>query len=65
MYSLQLSHMQYGVVNSSHHAVCYVPRAYLPYNWEFVPFDTFTHFTHILSLYERFYLAEVILYIQS
>ena len=57
--------MQYSIADFSQHAVYYIPRTYLSYNWKFVPFDAFTHFTHILSLYEHFYLAEIILYIQS
>ena len=29
----------------SQHAVHYIPRTYLSYNWKFVPLTTFTHFT--------------------
>ena len=38
--------MQYSFVNYNHHALHYVPRIYLSYNWKFVPFDPFTHYPH-------------------
>ena len=31
--------MQYSIINYSHHAIRYIPRTYLFYNWKFVPFD--------------------------
>ena len=37
--SQQLSNIQYSVVNYSHHAVYSLPRTYLSYNWNFIPFD--------------------------
>ena len=36
--------MQYSIVTYSHHAIHYVPRTYLFYNWEFVRFDHFHPF---------------------
>ena len=39
IYSQQCSNMQYSITNNSHHAVYYILRTYLFYNWKFVPFD--------------------------
>ena len=37
-----LSNFQiYSIVNASHHAVYYIPRAYSSYNWKFVPKASF------------------------
>ena len=37
--SKQLSNTQYSMFNHRFHAVCYIHRAYLPYNWKFVSFS--------------------------
>ena len=29
--------LQYSIINYSHHAVHYIPKTYLHYNWKFVP----------------------------
>ena len=28
-----------GLINSSHHAIHYIPKTYLFYSWKFVPFN--------------------------
>ena len=35
-----------SIVNYSHHAVRYLSKTYLFYNWKFMPFDPYTHFAH-------------------
>ena len=41
IYSLNNSYVTYNNVIYLPHVVRYIPSTYLPYNWEFVPFDTF------------------------
>ena len=37
-----LSNFQiHNIINHYHHAVDYIPRTYLSYNWKWVPFDCF------------------------
>ena len=43
-FTLWSNYQVYIIVNSSHQAVCYIPRTCLPYNWKCVLLTTFTHF---------------------
>ena len=35
-----------NIINYSHHAMPFIPIAYLFCNWKFVPFDPFNHLAH-------------------
>ena len=44
IYSLSNFKYIYSIVNNSHHAVQYIPRTYLSYNWKFTPFGHLLNF---------------------
>ena len=48
IHSLNISNMQYGIINYSHYAVHYTPMIYLFYNWKFIPFDALSPFRPVL-----------------